>query len=119
MTVVQSAVWPNEHLAQSSVPLSVTSFFSLSWAKTAAANRTTAEQTEREMNAFIVGPPEKGSLSATVEPRGCHCVQNLPYVICRAIERHKQGSRNSNRAEKWAGIFPSWRSGAEKHCTQA
>src|SRR6267142_1595880 len=59
MAVVHSAAWPKAHLAQSSVPLRVTSFFALSWAKTAAANRTTVKQTERDANVFMVGPPEK------------------------------------------------------------
>src|SRR5262245_56706349 len=68
MAVVHSVASPRAHLAQSSDPLSVTSFLAFSWAIAAAANRATSEHTQRETHAFIVGPPKKGSLLAS------HCL---------------------------------------------
>src|SRR5262245_55271375 len=61
MAVVHSVASPSAHLAQSSDPLSVTSFLAFSCANT-AADRTTSEHTKRDAIVFIVGTPKKGAL---------------------------------------------------------
>src|SRR5262245_22345764 len=86
MAVVHSAVWPNVHLAHSSVPFSV-AVFPFSWA-TANDTKTTAnDRTDRERSDFMVRSPvgvnrsqRVGAIGVPIQPRtaaGIATIQSL------------------------------------------